>query len=152
MRLLIPAMVVLAACASGGHPGAGLGGAGGGPLSMANLPPDAQDAAVLTDADTTEDAVDAEPTFSCQQAVEAGGPTACIQPDPDSPDPATLCADLGAGPVIAGACPRDASAGGCHHAHTDASTSGYTIWWYAPLGLGAALTRCEQMGASYVSP
>jgi hypothetical protein len=152
MRLLIPAMVVLAACASGGHPGAGQGGAGGRPFGMATFSPDAQDAATLADADTTEDAVDAEPTFSCQLAVEGGGPTSCIDPDPDYPDPATLCANLGAGPVITGACPRDGLAGGCHQAHTDASTSGYTIWWYAPLGLGAALTRCEQMGASYVSP
>ncbi|HXJ22944.1 MAG TPA: hypothetical protein VMT03_22185 [Polyangia bacterium] len=153
LRLLLPALLVLAACGSGGHAGSGGGGAGGRPFSMANLLPDAQEGDAAADADAAGDAVDAEPTFSCQLAVEAGAPTACIQVDDGYPDPATLCADLGAGPVINSACPRDDSAGGCHQVErSDAAISGYTTWWYAPLGLGTVLARCEQMGASYVSP
>jgi len=151
--LILPALLALAACGSGGHAGTGAGGTGGRAFSMANVSPDAQDAAADADAQAEEDAVDAEPTFSCQQTVDAGGSTACIEVDEGCPDPAALCADLGAGPVIEGACPRVGSAGGCHQSEQlDSGVSGYTTWWYAPLGLGTVLTRCEQMGASYLSP
>jgi hypothetical protein len=163
MRLLVPAIAVLAACGSGGHGGgAAAGGAGGRPLGMLGPSPDAQDAQNtigVADASAAGDAVDAAPTFSCLLAAEAGGPAACIELDPGFPDPATLCDSSGAGPVVTGPCPRDGSAGGCHQAtpvdaglDTTSPTAGYTTWWYAPLGLGAVLTRCEQMSDSYVSP
>ena len=32
------------------------------------------------------------------------------------------------------------------------TTGGYTVWWYAPLTASAVLTRCQQLGDSYVSP
>lgn len=151
MRLLVPAMLVLAACGSGGHGRTGgAGGAGGRPSDMTGPSPDAADALAMGDAGTSSDAMDAAPLFSCALVPDAGGAAGCIQPDPGYPDAGGLCASAGAGPVAAGPCARDSSAGGCHQ--VSGSGAGYTTWWYAPLGLGAVLTLCEQMGASYVSP
>jgi len=150
MRLLLASMTVLIACSSSGHGGAPPAGAGGGPGHGAGLSADAGDALAIADASDALDAVDAAPTFSCLVAADGDGPAACIELDPGDTDASGPCAANGAGPIAIGACPRDTSAGGCHVAET--GTAGYTVWWYAPLGAGAVLSRCERMGDSYVSP
>jgi hypothetical protein len=151
MRLLLASMAALAACGSGGHGGPPPGGAGGGPGRGTGVLPDTGDALVIVDAGASDDAaVDAVPTFSCQVAAEAGGLAACIDLDPGYATPEMACDANGAGAVMTGACPRATSSGGCHIAET--GMPGYTVWWYAPLGTGAVLSRCEQQGDSYVSP
>ncbi len=151
MRLLLASMLLLAGCGSSGRP-SGMGrppsGGGGGPAQTIGVSPDAADALAIGDAAT--DVADAGPTFSCQLIGDAGGLVSCTELDPGYPDASVSCADSDAGTLSLGACPRDTSTGGCHVAKT--GTAGYTVWWYAPLGTGAVLSRCEQMGDSYVSP
>ena len=99
------------------------------------------------DAGAADQPHDAAPTFSCTGAVDGG--TACIQFDPDYPDPAAVCAAQQAGPVVNAPCSPQGSAGGCHVA---AGTSGYTIWSYGRQTAGVLIVRCQQLGESYVSP
>jgi hypothetical protein len=153
MRLLVPALatlVIAAACGSSGHGGSATGGAGGaagnspsggtGGVSFAqpNL-----DGATLDDAGT-----DAALPSSCQIADDGG--SSCLQLDPGTGDPDSVCAANGGGPAVAAACPRDSSAGGCH-APVDGG-GGYTIWSYAPVSPTAMLLQCARQGETYVSP